>query len=256
MSQILDTAMARVKDIAEHFKEELEEERFIGNVQWYEGENNRAIMFPELTDENDGRAELGWAARVLSSTMPEFTSIVAVNDSYTASSPTKVDGSNWQHGDMSHAFQNKTQDAAFVRECLTYLVVEAEAVCMISLPYERSQGKVFYDWDHVQTISTEDEDGTSILGGELADALRSAFEVKKITSVMEEEGISGDDFGISPAIVKVSMLCAGVKLIMNGTDNRYRVMIAAHTDEERRYIKDSFSEPGFGVLDASTGEQL
>lgn len=256
MSELIDRAVERVQSIVTHFREEIEEQRFHGTIQWFVDDVIRAIMFPELTDEG-GRSELGWAASVLSSTMPEFTSIVSVNDSYMATESTKIDGSEWQQGDMAYAINNKTQDAVLIRECLTYMIIEKDAVCMVSLPYERtSSGVVLYDWDHMQTMSTDDDEGGPLLGGEMAYQLRKAFEAPKITNVLNDHNLKPEEYGIDPDIVEVSIMCAGVKLIMEGTEGRYRVMIPARNDTEKEYVRSSFSNDGYGVYDALNGTEL
>lgn len=245
MSEAKDKALERVKLITNLFKEELEDGNFHGTIQWWNGEQIRAIMFPDM-DPAIGRAEVGWAARVFSSTLT-FDDIVCVNDTYIASHSTKSDGSNWQHGDMAYAVEHNTIDAGLIRECLTYMVVGRSSVVMISLPYERlHDGSVLYDWDHIiMADSDEDQDGE--LHGELVDAIRMAYESKKITEVLGENGVTSERFGVPGSLAEVSMMCAAVKMILNQTEGRYKVMMPSLTDEEKEYIQDSFSDPMYGI---------
>lgn len=246
MTKMTEKAVERVTDLAMRFKQELEDSDFVGNIQFYADKDDlRAILFPEIEDDN--RWEIEWSSKLLAATIPELTEIVAINDSYHADSVTKVDGSAWKQGDMAYAMANKTPDSAFVRECLTYVILDKDSVTMASLPYERnSLGKILYDWNAMKVLTT-DNDTDGMVSGAMVDLLRKAFETPKLADEFERIGLKPDDY-VDTDLVDAVMLCAGVKMILEKTNGRFRVMVPARTDKEAEYITQSFSEPGYVAI--------
>ena len=238
-----------VQVVAQGERDAIKANQYIPRFVLYRDEHPRAFLFPKLEIDMDQNA-LAHAISVLVRSCAR-DAIVFATDSYKAKVPTKKNGEPWESGDMAKAIQEDNENRELVSEAFQMIVVDKDANAVIaSLPYDRIDGEVSYDYDAL-TLHGDGypmEDGVDgVVDGAIANMMRAAMQAPSLRDDMEAKfGISAeDDLSLTAQQIDIHGICAAAKVIMNKYG--WEVAIACRSQEEADIVKRSFDNNMFDI---------
>lgn len=103
-----------------------------------------AITFTKFLEMQPDRSRVAQALAQICKGIP-CESCALVSDAYHASQLIKNDGTEWESGEMEHAWVNNTPDKALLSESLIITIVHRDStVDIYHQPYERVDGEIVY----------------------------------------------------------------------------------------------------------------
>lgn len=243
--------METVRHIAEAHTEHLLAGSFTPALMFMDdNEEPRTIVFPDIDGTDEARYQLAWAMKVIAAAIDDLWSIAFVADTYHTTSK-RHDGSDWGPGGMQHAFENKTADADLVQEALTYQMIAGDHFYVITVPYERANGAIEFQWDDVMTM---DESDGAQLGGFYPDSMREAYSAPKVLAIPEAVQMM-TALGLDMDTARLHGLCAAVKMVLAQVG--IPALIPCRDENEVELLRTSFAqEPDIAMFDKQEVEEI
>ena len=232
-----EETMKFAKWAAEVNRDDIINDTFHPKVVWIDGnECPRFTLFPD--GDGNGGDWVGMLPRplaMITSAIDDVSRIAVITDSVGTTSATKVDGTEWVHGEMQEAMRDKNNpNHHLVAESLMILVVTDDETCSnVMIGYTRNDDTVVFE----EPVGTTYRPAEDEFFGRLPDAIRGALRQPKMSEAFKELGISREAFGLSEATAAAHQLCASVKIVMN--DYKWPGIVGASTEEEAEVIKRS-----------------
>ena len=233
-----EETMEFAKWAAEVNRDDIINDSFHPKIVWIDGkECPRLTLFPD-GDGNDGDwvGMLPRPLAMITSTIDDVSRIAVITDSVGTTSTTKVDGTEWVHGEMQEAMRDKNNpNHHLMSETLMVLVVTADETCTnVMIGYTRNDdGTVTFE-EPVGTAYKPAEDESH---GRLPDAIRGALRQPKMSEAFKTLGVAREAFGLTETTAAAHQLCVSVKMVMS--QYRWMGIMGASTEEEAEIIKHS-----------------
>lgn len=175
--------------------------------------------------------------------------IYVSNDTYMATTPTKIDGTPWESGEMAKVRAEGGPDAELVRDCLTTLAADQLGnVAAGHQTYRVINGDVV--WDEPMIVEEGDTENGGTYGGAIVDSIRESFRSESLLSIMAKNGAPLHQLDDQDRTeFEMRLRCLVVKEVLGQVAD---VALIARNAVEERIIKEMIvNDPG-GDYDTDT----